>query len=189
MADLVTEGKVRYVGLSEVSAASLKLAGSVHPITALQTEYSIWVRDIELDIMSACRELGVAIVPYSPLGRGFLTGKLTSPQQFGQRDYRKNIPLFQPGNFEANLDIVKELEKIAASKKCKASQVALAWLNAQGDDIFPIPGTKRLTYLEENINSLKITLTIDELKRINNLSIRVRGERKNDEGMQLVDRS
>ena len=189
MADLVTEGKVRYVGLSEVSVASLKLANSVHPITALQTEYSIWVRDIELDIMSACRELGVAIVPYSPLGRGFLTGKLTSPRQFGQRDYRKNIPLFQPGNFEANLDIVKELEKIAASKKCKASQVALAWLNAQGHDVFPIPGTKRLTYLEENINSLKITLTIDELNRINNLSLRVRGERKNEEGMQLVDRS
>ncbi len=189
MADLVTEGKVRYLGLSEVSSASLKLANSAHPITALQTEYSIWVRDIELDIMTACRELGVAIVPYSPLGRGFLTGKLTSPEQIGERDYRTDIPLFQPGNFETNLNIVKELEKIAASKKCKASQVALAWLNAQGDDVFPIPGTKRITYLEENIDSLKITLTSDELNRINSLSQGVRGERKNDEGMQLVDRS
>ena len=189
MADLVTEGKVRYLGLSEVSAASLKLANSVHPITALQTEYSIWVRDIELDIMSACRELGVAIVPYSPLGRGFLTGKLTAPEQFGERDYRADIPLFEAENFEANFKIVEELEKIAASKKCKASQVALAWLNAQGDDVFPIPGTKRRTYLKENIDSLKITLNRDEINKINGLSQGVQGKRKNDEGMKLVDRS
>lgn len=189
MADLVTEGKVRYLGLSEVSAASLKKAHSVHPITALQSEYSIWVRDIEMNIMTTCRELGVAIVPYSPLGRGFLTGKLTSPEQIGERDYRTDIPLFKPGNFEANLNIVKELEKIAASKKCKVSQVALAWLNAQGDDIFPIPGTKRRTYLKENIESLKISLTADELGRINRLSQFVQGKRKNDEGMELIDRS
>lgn len=189
MADLVTEGKVRYLGLSEVSTASLKKANSVHPITALQSEYSIWVRDIEMEIMNTCRELGVAIVPYSPLGRGFLTGKLTTPEQFGERDYRADIPLFETGNFEANYKIVEELEKIAATKKCSTSQLALAWLNAQGDDVFPIPGTKRRTYLAENVDSLKITLTSDERSRINDLSQGVQGKRKNDVGMELVDRS
>jgi aryl-alcohol dehydrogenase-like predicted oxidoreductase len=189
MADLVSSGKVRYLGLSEVSAASLKKANSVHPITALQSEYSIWVRDIEVEIMATCRELGVAMVPYSPLGRGFLTGKLISPEQFGERDYRRDIPLFQAENFEANLYIVKELEKIAESKHCKTGQIALAWLNAQGDDIFPIPGTRRRTYLKENIESLQITLTTDELNKIDRLSERVQGNRKNDAGMKLVDRS
>lgn len=187
MADLVCEGKVRYLGLSEVSAASLKQAHTVHPITALQSEYSIWVRDIEADIMTACRELCVAVIPYSPLGRGFLTGKLTRPDQFGERDYRKDIPLFQEENFETNLNIVKELEKIAEAKNCKAAQIALAWLNAQGDDIFPIPGTKRRTYLEENVESLQIKLTADELNRINRGSLQVQGNRKNDAGMKLVD--
>ena len=188
MADLVSEGKVRYLGLSEVSSASLKKAGLVHPITALQSEYSIWVRNIETEIMTACRELDVAMIPYSPLGRGFLTGKLNSTDQFGEADYRKDIPLFQGGNFEANLNIVKELEYIASTKNCKISQVALAWLNAQGDDVFPIPGTKRRIYLEENMQSLQITLTDDELTRINRASLLVQGNRKNDAGMKLVDR-
>ena len=188
MADLVSAGKVRYLGLSEVSAASLKKAGMVHPITALQSEYSIWVRDIETEIMTACRELDVAMIPYSPLGRGFLTGKLNSTDQFGEADYRKDIPLFQGGNFEANLNIVKELEDIASSKNCKISQVALAWLNAQGDDVFPIPGTKRRIYLEENMQSLQITLTAGELTRINRASLLVQGNRKNDAGMKLVGR-
>ena len=187
MSDLVSAGKVRFLGLSEVSAASLKRANSVHPIMALQSEYSIWVRDIEEEIISTCRELDVAVVPYSPLGRGFLTGKLSKPEQFGNSDYRKDIPLFQAGNFEANLDIVKELEEIADSKNCKTSQVALAWLNAQGDDIFPIPGTKRRTYLEENIESLQLALTSDELGRINRVSKQVQGNRKNDAGMELID--
>jgi len=186
MADLVSAGKVRYLGLSEVSAASLKKAGMVHPITALQSEYSIWVRDVETEIMTACRESGVALVPYSPLGRGFLTGKLNSTDQLGEADYRKDIPLFQGGNFEANLNIVKELEDIASTKNCKISQVALAWLNAQGDDVFPIPGTKRRIYLEENMQSLQITLTADELTRINRASLLVQGNRKNDAGMKLV---
>ncbi|MDX2428107.1 MAG: aldo/keto reductase [Xanthomonadales bacterium] len=188
MADLVSAGKVRYLGLSEVSAASLKKAGMVHPITALQSEYSIWVRDIETEIMTACRELDVAIIPYSPLGRGFLTGKLNSTDQFGDADYRKDIPLFQGGNFEANLNIVKELGDIASSKNCKTSQVALAWLNAQGDDVFPIPGTKRRVYLEENVESLQIRLSAGELNRINRVSLTVQGNRKNDAGMKLVDR-
>lgn len=187
MADLVSEGKVRCLGLSEVSAKSLKKAYAVHPITALQSEYSIWVRDIENEIMAACRELNVAIIPYSPLGRGFLTGKLSSPGQFGENDYRKDIPLFQAENFKANLKIVKELEKIAKAKNCKASQIALAWLRSQGDDIFPIPGTKRRTYLKENIESLKIELTQEELERINQISKLVQGKRKNDSGMKLVD--
>jgi len=188
MADLVSAGKVRYLGLSEVSASSLKMAHGVHPITALQSEYSIWVRDIESEIMATCRELGVAIIPYSPLGRGFLTGQLHKPDQFGEKDYRKDIPLFQGENFAANLVIVKQLENIANAKNCKTSQVALAWLNAQGDDIFPIPGTKRRTYLEENIESLQVTLTTDELERIDRASMQVKGNRKNDAGMKLVDR-
>lgn len=189
MADLVHEGKVRYLGLSEVSVKSLKRAYAIHPITALQSEYSIWVRDIEIGIMAACRELKVAMVPYSPLGRGFLTGKLKNVDQIsGEKDYRKDIPLFQGENFEANLKIVKELEKIASAKSCKTSQVALAWIRSQGNDIFPIPGTKRRTYLKENIESLKIELSPDELERINQISKLVHGKRKNDSGMKLVDR-
>jgi len=187
MADLVCEGKVRYLGLSEVSAASLQLASSVHPITALQSEYSIWVREIEIEIMAACRELNIAMIPYSPLGRGFLTGKFTSPDQFDEKDYRKDIPLFQGENFDVNLEIVKELEQIATSKNCKPGQVALAWLNAQGEDIFPIPGTKRRTYLKENIESLQIELTLDELSRINQISQQVQGNRKSDSGMKLIN--
>jgi aryl-alcohol dehydrogenase-like predicted oxidoreductase len=188
MADLVSEGKVRYLGLSEVSATSLKIANAVHPITALQSEYSIWVRDIEMDILGACRELGVAVVPYSPLGRGFLTGQLSTPAQFGEKDYRKDIPLFQGENFEANLGIVRELENIAVAKNCTAAQVALAWLSARGDDIFPIPGTKRRKYLEENIASLQLILGADELDRIDRVSLLVQGKRKNDAGMEMVNR-
>jgi aryl-alcohol dehydrogenase-like predicted oxidoreductase len=187
MADLVREGKVRYLGLSEVSAASLRKASAIHPITALQSEYSIFVRDIETEIMACCREMGVAVVPYSPLGRGFLTGKLSSPDQFGDKDFRKDIPMFQGQNFEANLNIVKELENIAAAKNCKASQIALTWLSAQGEDIFPIPGTKRRTYLEENIQSSQIKLSSDELGKINLASQQVQGNRKNDSGMELVN--
>ena len=187
MADLVSEGKVRYLGLSEVSVASLREASSVHPITALQSEYSIWVREIETEIMAACRELNIAMIPYSPLGRGFLTGKFSSPDQFSEKDYRKDIPLFQGENFAANLEIVKELEQIAASKRCKTSQIALAWIKAQGNDIFPIPGTKRRTYLKENIESLQVKLTIEELNTINQVSQQVQGHRKNEAGMELVD--
>ncbi|PKP31531.1 MAG: aldo/keto reductase [Bacteroidetes bacterium HGW-Bacteroidetes-17] len=189
MADLVHEGKVRYLGLSEVSVKSLKRAYTIHPITALQSEYSIWVRDIETEIIAACRELKVAMVPYSPLGRGFLTGKLKNVDQIsGEKDYRKDIPLFQGENFEANLNIVKELEKIASNKNCKTSQIALAWIRSQGNDIFPIPGTKRRTYLKENLESLKIELSPDELESINQISKLVQGNRKNDSGMKLVDR-
>jgi aryl-alcohol dehydrogenase-like predicted oxidoreductase len=188
MADLVKEGKVRYIGLSEVSAQSLKKAHAIHPITALQSEYSIWVRNVETEILDTCRELHTALVPYSPLGRGFLTGKIKSTDMFGKDDFRKDIPLFQGENFKSNLDIVKELDEIAAEKKCKTSQIALAWLIAQGTDIFPIPGTKRRTYLKENIQSLHINLSDDDLKRINKVSQKVRGNRKNDFGMNLLNR-
>lgn len=187
MAELVSRGKVRYLGLSEVSAASLKIANAIHPIAALQTEYSIWVRDIETDILASCRELEVAVIPYSPLGRGFLTGQLKSPEQFGDSDYRKDIPLFQHENFENNLAVVNVLEDIADARHCKPAQVALAWLHAQGADIFPIPGTKRRTYLAENLESMGFNLTDEELGRINEVSLLVRGERKNESGMNLVD--
>lgn len=188
MADLVKEGKVRYIGLSEVSAQSLKKAHVIHPITAVQSEYSVWVRNVETEILDTCRELQIALVPYSPLGRGFLTGKIKSTDIFDKDDYRKDIPLFQGENFKSNLLIVEELEKIAAEKKCKTSQIALAWLVTQGTDIFPIPGTKRRTYLTENIQSLEIILTDNDLKRINKVSQKVRGNRKNDFGMKLLNK-
>lgn len=188
MADLVKEGKVRYIGLSKVSAQSLKKAHVIHPITAVQSEYSVWVRNVETEILDTCRELQIALVPYSPLGRGFLTGKIKSTDIFDKDDYRKDIPLFQGENFKSNLLIVEELEKIAAEKKCKTSQIALAWLVTQGTDIFPIPGTKRRTYLTENIQSLEIILTENDLKRINKVSQKVRGNRKNDFGMKLLNK-
>jgi aryl-alcohol dehydrogenase-like predicted oxidoreductase len=187
MADLVKEGKVKYIGLSEASAESLKRACKIHPITALQTEYSIWIRDIENKILQTCRELNVAIVPYSPLGRGFLTGKVKDTNLFDQNDFRKKVPLFEEENFKANLKVVEELEQIAGEKRCKASQLALAWLHAQGEDIFPIPGTKREKYLVENIHSMEIKLTVEELSRINSLAKEIKGERKSKSGMKLVN--
>jgi aryl-alcohol dehydrogenase-like predicted oxidoreductase len=188
MAALVTAGKVRCLGLSEVSAASLRKAHAIHPVTALQSEYSVWVRDLESETMPVCRELGVAIVPYSPLGRGFLTGRISGPEQFGERDFRSDIPMFEAGNFAANLKIVEELRIIAESHECTASQVALAWFKARGDDIFPIPGTKRRTWLKENIGSLRVVLSGDDIERIDRVSSLVKGARKNAEGMALVDR-
>ncbi len=187
MADLVKEGKVKYIGLSEASAESLKRACKIHPITALQTEYSIWVRDIENKILQTCRELNIAIVPYSPLGRGFLTGKVKDTKIFDDNDFRKKVPLFEEENFKANLKVVEELEQIAGEKGCKASQLALAWLIEQGEDIFPIPGTKREKYLVENIHSIEIKLTTEEISRINSLAKKIKGERKSQSGMKLVN--
>lgn len=187
MADLVKQGKVRYLGLSEVSSESLKKAHGIHPITVVQSEYSIWVRDIEHKILKTCRDLQVSLVPYSPLGRGFLTGKIKNTNDFDEDDYRKDIPLFQGENFKTNLEIVKSLEEIATEKNCKTSHIALAWLLAQGNDIFPIPGTKRRKYLLENINSLNIELSQNDLKRIAIVSQKVKGNRKNDKGMQFLN--
>lgn len=187
MADLVKEGKVKYLGLSEASANSLVRASKIHPITALQTEYSIWVRDVEDNILLTCRELNIAFVPYSPLGRGFLTGKVKDRNFFDEKDFRRKVPLFEEENFQANLNIVKELELIAKDKNCTAAQVALAWLFHQGEDIFPIPGTKRRTYLFDNIKSVEIKLTTDEMNRINSFSKIVKGQRKSESGMKLVN--
>jgi aryl-alcohol dehydrogenase-like predicted oxidoreductase len=167
MAQLVKEGKVRYLGLSEASAQTLRRAVKVHPIAALQTEYSLWTRDPEHEILATCRELGIGFVAYSPLGRGFLTGQFRRFEDLPADDYRRNSPRFQGENFQKNLDLVKKVEEIAKEKGCKPSQLALAWVLAQGDDIVPIPGTKRRKYLEENVRALQVKLTKEDLRRIN----------------------
>ncbi|OKP81766.1 aldo/keto reductase [Paenibacillus helianthi] len=166
MADLVTAGKVRFLGMSEAAPGTIRRAHAVHPITALQTEYSLWSRDVEDEILPVCRELGIGFVPYSPLGRGFLTGQIQTFEDLAEDDYRRFSPRFQGENFARNLDLVKRIREIAAAKECEPSQLALAWLLAQGDDIIPIPGTKRLKYLEENIGSLDVSLDDDDLKSI-----------------------
>lgn len=166
MAELVQQGKVRYLGLSEASAATIRRAASVHPISALQSEYSLWSRDPEDEILPTIRELGIGFVPYSPMGRGFLSGKITSPDDFAPNDFRKSQPRFQGENFYKNLQLVDRVKEIAADKGVTPGQLALAWLLAQGDDIVPIPGTKRRAYLEENVAAAEIALTEEELARI-----------------------
>jgi aryl-alcohol dehydrogenase-like predicted oxidoreductase len=170
MAELVKEGKVRYLGLSEASPATLRKAWSVHPITALQTEYSLWSRDVEDEILPACRELGTGFVPYSPLGRGFLTGQIKTFDDLEADDFRRHSPRFQGENFQKNIELVKKIEELAASKNCTSSQLALAWLLARGEDIVPIPGTKRRKYLEENIGALTVSLSEEELKQIDEIA-------------------
>jgi aryl-alcohol dehydrogenase-like predicted oxidoreductase len=166
MADLVREGKVKYLGLSEAAPDTIRRAHAVHPITALQTEYSLWSRDPEDAILPTVRELGIGFVPYSPLGRGFLTGQIRRPEDLAQDDYRRNAPRFQGENFQKNLDLVAAIAAIARDKGCTPSQLALAWVLAQGEDIVPIPGTKRRKYLEENVGALDVALTSDDLARI-----------------------
>jgi aryl-alcohol dehydrogenase-like predicted oxidoreductase len=172
MAQLVQEGKVRYLGLSEAGTETLKRAQSVHPISALQSEYSLWSRDPEDGILAACRELGIGFVAYSPLGRGFLAGQIKRFEDLAEDDYRRHSPRFQGENFQKNLELVGHIEAIAKEKNCTASQLALAWVLAQGDDIVPIPGTKRRKYLEENLAALEIELTPDDLRRIDEVSPR-----------------
>jgi aryl-alcohol dehydrogenase-like predicted oxidoreductase len=167
MSELVRAGKVRYIGLSEAAPATIRRAHVVYPITALQTEYSLWSREVEDELLPTCRELGIGFVPYSPLGRGFLTGQIQKFEDLAEDDYRRFSPRFQGDNFKKNLDLVNRIKEIADEKGCKPSQLALAWLLAQGDDIVPIPGTKRRVYLEENIGALHIKLTNEDLKRIN----------------------
>jgi aryl-alcohol dehydrogenase-like predicted oxidoreductase len=166
MAELVKQGKVRYLGLSEASPQTLRRAVKVHPIAALQTEYSLWTRDPEREILSVCRDLGVGFVAYSPLGRGFLTGQFQKFDDLPVDDYRRDTPRFQGENFQKNLDLVKRVEEIAKEKGCKPSQLALAWVLAQGNDMVPIPGTKRRKYLEENVGALSVKLTKEDLRRI-----------------------
>jgi aryl-alcohol dehydrogenase-like predicted oxidoreductase len=170
MAELVQEGKVRYLGLSEAAPATIRRANAVHPITALQTEYSLWSRDVEDEILPTCRELGIGFVPYSPLGRGFLTGQIQRFEDLAEDDYRRFSPRFQGENFQKNLDLVSRINEIAQEKGCQPSQLALSWLLAQGEDIVPIPGTKRIAYLEENIASLQVELTDADLARINEVA-------------------
>jgi len=167
MSELVQQGKVRYLGLSEAAPATIRRAQAIHPISALQTEYSLWSRDPEDEILPTLRELGIGFVPYSPLGRGFLTGAITSPDDFAPDDFRRRSPRFQGENFAKNLELVEQVKAIATEKGITAGQLALAWLLAQGDDIVPIPGTKRRKYLEENIGAATVTLTAEDIHRIN----------------------
>jgi aryl-alcohol dehydrogenase-like predicted oxidoreductase len=166
MAELVKAGKVKYLGLSEAAPQTIRRAHVVHPISALQTEYSLWSRDPEDEILPTIRDLGIGFVPYSPLGRGFLTGQIQKPEDLAADDYRRNSPRFQGENFQKNLALVSEITAIAASKKCTPAQLALAWVLAQGDDIVPIPGTKRRSYLDENLGALNVVLTKKDLARI-----------------------
>jgi aryl-alcohol dehydrogenase-like predicted oxidoreductase len=169
MADLVAAGKVRYLGLSEASAATIRRAHATHPITALQSEWSLFNREPEETVLPTLRELGIGFVPFSPLGRGFLTGTITTPDDFGPDDLRRNNPRFQGENFARNLQLVDHVTKMAAEKGCIPSQLALAWLLAQGTDIVPIPGTKQRRYLDENVGALDVTLTADDLSSIDEL--------------------
>jgi len=189
MARLVEEGKVRYLGLSEAAPATLRRAHRTHPITALQTEYSLWSRDPEEEILSTCRELGIAFVAYSPLGRGFLTGRFKSVEGLAGEDFRRHHPRFQGENFQRNLEIVRHLEQIAWEKGCKASQLALAWVLAQGEDIVPIPGTTRRAHLEENLAALDLTLSPQDLARINKFAPKgvTAGERYPEQAMKVVN--
>jgi len=189
MARLVEEGKVRCLGLSEAAPATLRRAHRTHPITALQTEYSLWSRDPEDEILSTCRELGIAFVAYSPLGRGFLTGRFKSVEDFAPEDFRSRHPRFQGENFRRNLDLVYRVEQIASEKGCKASQLALAWVLAQGEDIVPIPGTTRRAHLEENIAALQLKLSPQDLARINEVAPKgvTAGERYPEGAMKVVN--
>jgi aryl-alcohol dehydrogenase-like predicted oxidoreductase len=189
MAELVKEGKIRHIGLSEAGADTLRRAVKVHPIAALQTEYSLWTRDPEDEILATCRELGIGFVAYSPLGRGFLTGRFQRVEDFPEDDYRRFSPRFQGENFQKNLDLVRRVEELAKEKGCTASQLALAWVMAQGDDIVPIPGTKRRKYLEENAGAVDVQLTKEDLKRIDEVAPHgvASGERYPEQMMQLVN--
>lgn len=190
MAGLVKAGKVRGIGLSEVSAETLRKAHAVHPISAVQSEYSLWSREPEDGVLQTCRELGIAFVAYSPLGRGFLTGQIRSPEDLAPDDFRRSSPRFMGDNFQKNLDLVQQIRQLATQKQCTPAQLALAWVMAQGDDIFPIPGTKHVHYLEENAGAAAIILTDEELEQINSIVPRnaVAGMRYAAAGMKTVNK-
>ncbi len=189
LAELVKEGKIRHIGLSEASVKTIRRAAKVHAITALQTEYSLWSRDPEDGILATCRELGIGFVAYSPLGRGFLTGQIKRFEDLAPDDFRRGVDRFQGENFQKNVDLVTKVEDIAKQKGCTAPQLALAWVLAQGDDIVPIPGTRRRTRLEENLKSLDVQLTAEDLKQIEETFPRgiVSGERYSEQMMKLID--
>ena len=190
MAELVKQGKVRFLGLSEAAPATIRRAHAVHPIAALQTEYSLWMRDVEDEILPTCRELGIGFVPYSPLGRGFLTGRFARFEDLPADDFRRRQPRFQGENFQKNLDLVRHVEDVASRKGCTPAQLALAWLLHQGDDIVPIPGTTRVENLEDNVGALGVTLTKRDLERIDAVFPKgvAAGERYMEGGMATVNR-
>ena len=189
MSRLVEEGKVRFLGLSEAAPATLRRAVATHPIAALQTEYSLWSREPEDEILPTCRELGVGFVPYSPLGRGFLTGQIQKFDDLAPDDYRRQSPRFESGNFQKNLDLVARINAMAQQKECTPGQLALAWVLAQGDDVVPIPGTKRVKYLEENVESLVVQLSLEELAELDRIAPKdaAAGTRYTAAGMGLVN--
>ena len=189
MADLVREGKVRYLGLSEAAPVTIRRGNEEHPISALQTEYSLWTRDPEDEILPLCRQLEIGFVAYSPLGRGFLTGRFRSFEDLPEDDYRRNSPRFQDENFQKNLDLVERVEEIARRKQCAPAQLALAWLLAQGEDIVPIPGTKQRRYLEENVGALDVELTSADLEEIEEVAPKgaAVGERYNEAAMRTIN--
>ena len=186
LAELVQEGKILHIGLSEAAPDTIRRAHAVHPIAAVQTEYSIWTRDPEAEVLPTCRELGIGFVSYSPLGRGFLSGRFSSQAEIGEGDSRRHSPRFMGGAFEANMAILEKLKEIAAEKDITTGQLALAWVLAQGDDVVPIPGTKRSSYLEENAAAADVKLTADDLARIDAEVPAVVGERYNAAAMALV---
>jgi aryl-alcohol dehydrogenase-like predicted oxidoreductase len=190
MARLKDEGKIRFLGLSEAAPRTIRAAHATSPITAVQTELSLWSRDAEAEVIPTVRELGIGYVAYSPLGRGFLTGQFTSPDDFPEGDFRRNHPRFQGDNFEKNLELVREVEEMAKEKGCSTAQLALAWVLAQGDDIVPIPGTKRIKYLDDNIGALEVKLSRDDLDRLDAILPpgAASGERYAPRGMETVNR-
>jgi aryl-alcohol dehydrogenase-like predicted oxidoreductase len=189
MAGLVRQGKVRFIGLSEAAAQTILRAHAVYPIAALQTEYSLWTRDVEDEILPTCRQLGIGFVAYSPLGRGFLTGKIRNVTDLHEDDWRRHSPRFMGENFTRNLELARQIEDIASEKRCRPSQLALAWVLAQGEDIVPIPGTKRRAYLEENLGALEVHLTADDVARLHEAAPPgvAQGMRYHEQGMRAVD--
>ncbi|MFI1538325.1 aldo/keto reductase [Streptomyces anandii] len=188
LAELVAEGKIRHIGLSEAAPETIRRANAVHPVTAVQTEYSLWTRDPEAEVLPACRELGIGFVPYSPLGRGFLAGRFSSPDELDENDWRRSGPRFTGDNLEANLRLAGKVKEIAAEKDVTPAQLAIAWVLAQGEDLVPIPGTKRRTYLEQNAGAVGIELTADDLARIDAELPRAAGARYDEAGMRAVNR-
>jgi aryl-alcohol dehydrogenase-like predicted oxidoreductase len=187
MAELVEAGKVLHIGLSEAAPETIRRAHAVHPITAVQTEYSLWTRDAEAEVIPTCRELGIGFVPYSPLGRGFLSGRFKSPEELDEDDFRRNGPRFSGKNLESNLQLAAKVEEIATEKEITAAQLAIAWVLAQGQDLVPIPGTKRRSYLEQNAGAVDVQLSDDDLARIDAELPEAAGERYDETGMASVN--
>ncbi|MFE6747473.1 aldo/keto reductase [Kitasatospora purpeofusca] len=188
LAELVAEGKVLHIGLSEASAETVRRAHAVHPVTAVQTEYSLWTRDVEAEVLPTCRELGIGFVPYSPLGRGFLAGRFSSPDELDKDDFRRTNPRFTEGNLAANLRLAGKVKEIAAEKGITPAQLAIAWVLSRGEDLVPIPGTKRRSYLEQNAGAVDVELTAEDLARIEAELPEVEGERYDADGMRAVNR-